>query len=69
MEVKLDAYSTHQNGNTRYAAFLYLAEERFEVALQEGVFWLIPHDEHLLCIDCHKVHTVALIFNAARSSK
>jgi hypothetical protein len=42
IEVTLEAYSTHRKGDTQYAVFPYLTEERFEVALQEEAFWRDP---------------------------
>ena len=42
IEVTLEAYTTHRKGTTQYAGFLYLTDERFEVALQEEVFWRDP---------------------------
>ena len=44
IEVTLEAYPTRRKGDTKYAAFLYLMDERFELALQEEVFWW-----HLAC--------------------
>ena len=42
IEVTLEAYPTSRKGNIQYADFLYLTDERFEVALQEEVFWRHP---------------------------
>lgn len=43
IEVTLEAYSTHRKGDAQYAFFsLYLTDERFEIALQEEVFWWHP---------------------------
>ena len=39
IEVTLDAYPTRRKGDKQYAVFLYLTDERFEVALQEENFW------------------------------
>jgi hypothetical protein len=42
IEVTLEAYPTSRKGDTQFAVFLYLMDERFEVALQEEVFWRHP---------------------------
>jgi hypothetical protein len=39
IEVTLEAYSTRRKGDAQYAGFLYPTDERFEIALQEEVFW------------------------------
>ena len=41
IEVTLEAYPTSRKGDTQYVVFLYLTDERFEVALQEEV-WRHP---------------------------
>lgn len=42
IEVTLEAYPTGRKGDKKYACFLYLMDERFEVALQEKVSWWHP---------------------------
>jgi hypothetical protein len=42
IEVTLEAYPTHRKGDKQYAGFFYLTDGRFEVALQEEVFWRHP---------------------------
>jgi hypothetical protein len=37
IEVTFEAYPSHREGNTRYEGFSCLADEHFEVALQEKV--------------------------------
>jgi xeroderma pigmentosum group C-complementing protein len=65
IEVILEAYPTSRKGDTQYAVLLFLTDERLKSCYRKKFSGGISHAERLLRIDCHKVHTVALISNAA----
>jgi xeroderma pigmentosum group C-complementing protein len=65
IEVTLEAYPTRRKGDARYVGFLDLTGERFKARYRKKSSGGISHAERLLRIDCHKLHTVTLISNAA----
>ena len=64
IEVTLEAYSTKRKGDKKYAVFLGITDV-LKLLYRKKSPSGISQAERLLRIDCHKVHTVALIANAS----